>query len=67
MHPRERLTNGEWLPAGEAARLLGVSRWSVMRWMRQGKLTYRQDHPGNNFRTINPDDLTALLTKREGR
>lgn len=52
----------DYLTVGEAAAFLGVSRDSLRRWDRSGKLKARR-HPASNFRLYLKKDLEAFLNR----
>ena len=52
---------GDFLTVGEAARVLGVTAWTLRNWDRAGKLRAAR-HPVNGYRLYRRDDLEALLT-----
>ena len=49
----------EFITIKEAAEILSVSRDTLRRWDRAGKLKTKR-HPMNNFRIYNPDDIVKL-------
>ena len=51
----------EFLTVGEAASYLGVSKDTLRRWDRSGKLTARR-HPLTEFRLYLKHDLDTVLT-----
>ena len=52
----------EYLTVGEAAALLGVSKDTLRRWDRAGKLTARR-HPVTGYRLYVREELAALLKR----
>jgi excisionase family DNA binding protein len=52
------------LSSGEAARLIGISRESLTRWAREGKVTPAMVTPGGQYRW-RLDDLRRQLGLRE--
>ena len=50
----------EYLTVGEAAELLGVSKDTLRRWDRDGKLAARR-HPVTRYRLYLETDLASLL------
>lgn len=50
----------EYLTVGEAAELLGVSKDTLRRWDRAGKLTARR-HPVTGYRLYLREELAAWL------
>jgi excisionase family DNA binding protein len=55
-----------WLSTGEVARALGVGRWSVNLWVRQGRLA-AQVPAGSRRARIAPEALEALVEARLAR
>jgi excisionase family DNA binding protein len=55
----------DFLTVGEAAEHLGVSRDSLRRWDRSGKLKARR-HPITGYRLYLRDDLDRLLRRLTG-
>jgi|TARA_B100001964_G_C13975911_1_gene483973 excisionase family DNA binding protein len=49
----------EFITIKEAAEILSVSRDTLRRWDKAGKLKTKR-HPMNNFRIYDPDDITKL-------
>jgi excisionase family DNA binding protein len=49
----------DFITIKEAAEILGVSRDTLRRWDRAGKLKTRR-HPMNNFRIYDPAEVEAL-------
>src|SRR5438874_11661151 len=58
--PRTETNLAEYLTVGEAAKLLGVSAWTLRNWDKAGKLKSRR-HPINRHRLYRHEDLTAVL------
>lgn len=56
----------EYLTVGEAASLLGVSKDTLRRWDRAGKLTARR-HPVTDYRLYLRAELQALLASLKAR
>ena len=52
-------SNREFLTIKEAAEILGVSKDSLRRWDKAGKLKTKR-HPMNNFRIYDPVEIEAL-------
>ena len=59
MTTRDTQSNEEWLPIGEAARLLGVSVETVRRWERQGRITPARRTLGGQRRFLR-DDIAKI-------
>lgn len=60
----QRLRQGEWLQSGEAAKLLGRDRKTVIRWIVAGRTPsgQRLRHRVNgSYRECHPEDLAAVL------
>jgi excisionase family DNA binding protein len=55
-----RVRAGEWLRPGDAARLLGFSRSTMLRRIDDGTVGYRM-HAGGHQRRVNPEDVLRLL------
>jgi excisionase family DNA binding protein len=49
----------EFITINEAAEILSVSRDTLRRWDKAGKLKTKR-HPMNNFRIYDPDEITKL-------
>lgn len=56
----KRVTAGEWLRTGDAAKVLGISRSKVDLMIRAGELGYRLE-PGSRYRQVNPKHIRKLL------
>jgi DNA-binding GntR family transcriptional regulator len=56
-----RLDTGDWLLPGEVARLLGVSRTTVHRYLGT-RIRYRH-RGGGRLRECHPDDVRTLLAE----
>lgn len=56
----ERARAGEWLRPGDAARLLGFSRSTMLRRIDDGTVGWRL-HAGGHQRRVNPVDVLRLL------
>lgn len=56
----------EYLTVGEAAEFLGVSKDTLRRWDRAGKLEARR-HPMTGYRLYSRDELAALLKRLKAR
>jgi excisionase family DNA binding protein len=56
----QRLEAGEWLLPGDAAKLLGLSRSTVTRYIRDGAIGHKRK-PGSRYRLANPLDVRRLL------
>ena len=56
----------EYLTVGEAASFLGVSKDTLRRWDRAGKLTARR-HPVTDYRLYLRAELQALLASLKAR
>ena len=50
----------DYLTVGDAAKMLGVSPWTLRNWDNAGKLSSAR-HPVTGYRIYHPDDLQALL------
>lgn len=55
-----RVRAGEWLRPGDAARLLGLSRSTMLRRLDDKTVGWRL-HPGGKQRRVNPVDVIRLL------
>ena len=55
----------EFITIKDAAEILSVSRDTLRRWDKSGKLKTKR-HPMNNFRIYNPDDITKISRKASG-
>jgi excisionase family DNA binding protein len=53
-----------WLTVAEAAARLGVSQWTVVRWIRSGRLP--ASRPGHAYR-VREEHVAALLVERSFR
>ena len=53
-------TEEEWLPPGEAAKLLGVTVETIRRWADAKLIPYRQITPGRHRRFRRADLLAAM-------
>ena len=51
--------NKEFITIKEASEILGVSKDTLRRWDKAGKLKTRR-HPMNNFRIYDPAEVEAL-------
>ena len=49
----------EFITIKEAAEILSISRDTLRRWDKAGKLKTKR-HPMNNFRIYNPDEVESL-------
>jgi excisionase family DNA binding protein len=56
----------DWLSPTEAARYLGVSRETIYRLMKDGRLPYRTT-TWSGRRRVRKEDLDALLQSGEGK
>jgi len=52
-------TENQFITIKEASEILGVSKDTLRRWERVGKLTTKR-HPMNNYRIYNSDEITKL-------
>lgn len=59
-----RLDRGEWLPPGDAAKLLQVSRTKVHTMLRNHELRHRTK-VGSKHRVIDPTHLRELLAEAD--
>ena len=60
MNPKNKENISDYLSVKEAAEFLGVSKDTVRRWDRKGKLkAYR--HPMNRYRLYKKEDLQKIL------
>ena len=62
----ELAENDEWLLAGQAARVLGISHSTVSRLMQRGELKYRRQPGVGKWRRIDPVSLLENLRASEG-
>jgi excisionase family DNA binding protein len=53
--------NEEYVPVGEAARLLGVSRWTVQRRIKEGTLTAHTSPANRRVTLLRRSEVLALL------
>ena len=64
----QRLQAGEWLRSGQVAKLFGMSRWTILYWLKNGVpldgerfyIRFRES-PGG-WRLCHPDDVQRVLT-----
>jgi len=52
-------TGNQFITIKEASEILGVSKDTLRRWERVGKLTTKR-HPMNNYRIYNADEIESL-------
>lgn len=56
----KRLEAGEWLPPGDVAIVLAISRSKATRMLSDGRIGFRF-RPGSKYRVANPADVKRLL------
>ena len=62
MNPRDKENISDYMSVKDAAEFLGVSKDTIRRWDKKGKLkAYR--HPMNHYRLYKKADLQAILDK----